>query len=406
MSIAPKYFIADRKNWHRHLIIYLLTIIISLGLVILNPPTAKAESASSKQLESIKEVTPEIILDQNSIPSPTQQANFVTTVSKAVEPAVVQVNVSRALDGVFLPPFFGRQPGNLPSQPTLRGLGSGFVIDPNGLILTNAHVVNQADEVTVSFQDGRLLNGEVLGKDPVTDIAVVKVEATDLPTVKIGDSDRVEQGQWAIAIGNPLGLQETVTVGVISATHRFSRDIGIADKRIGFLQTDAAINPGNSGGPLLNAQGEVIGVNTAIIGGTQGLGFAIPINTAQNIAQQLISTGKVEHPYIGIEMVALTPEIKHRLNQIPNRKQRVNQDHGLLIVTVQPDSPASAARLHVGDVIVGIDGQSITKADTLQQLLDRNGVGHKMQLELDREGKNVAIAVIPQSLPLDPAYPR
>ncbi|BAU63424.1 2-alkenal reductase [Stanieria sp. NIES-3757] len=405
MRIAPKNLIAYLNDWHRYLTIYLLTITISLGLVILNAPTARAESPSSKQLESIKEVTPEIILDQNSIPSPTQPTNFVTTVSKAVEPAVVQVNVSRALDGVFLPPLFGRQPGNLPSQPTLRGLGSGFVIDPNGLILTNAHVVNQADEVTVSFQDGRLLDGEVLGKDPVTDIAVVKVQAQNLPAVRIGDSDRVEQGQWAIAIGNPLGLQETVTVGVISATHRFSRDIGIADKRIGFLQTDAAINPGNSGGPLLNVQGEVIGVNTAIIGGTQGLGFAIPINTAQNIARQLIANGKVEHPYIGIEMVALTPEIKKRLNQIPNRKQQVSQDRGLLIVTVQPDSPASAAGLHVGDVIVGIDGQSITKPEMLQQLLNRNGIGQKMQLDLDREGKKMPVSVIPQSLPLNPAFP-
>jgi serine protease Do len=293
------------------IILYLLLLTLSLGLTVVCLPTARADSTQSQKLESVKEVTPEIILD-NSISSPTEQVNFVTAVTKIVEPAVVQVNVSRALNGVLLRPFFGRPPADFPSQPTLQGVGSGFVIDADGLIMTNAHVVNQANTVTISFQDGRLLDGEVLGKDPVTDIAVIKVPANDLPAVKIGDSDRVEQGQWAIAIGNPLGLQETVTVGVISATHRFSRDLGIPDQRIGFIQTDAAINPGNSGGPLLNAKGEVIAVNSAIIGGTQGLGFAIPINTAQKIAQQLITQGKVEHPYIGIE---LTLSIDKVLNE-------------------------------------------------------------------------------------------
>lgn len=279
-------------------------------------------------------------------------------------------------------------------------MGSGFVIDSKGLIITNAHVVDRADRVTVSFQDGRLLDGTVLGKDSVTDVAVIQVESADfLPAVTIGDSDLVEQGEWAIAIGNPLGLQETVTVGVISATNRFSRDIGIPDKRIGFLQTDAAINPGNSGGPLLNARGEVIAVNSAIIGGAQGLGFAIPINTARRIAQQIIDNGRVEHPYIGIEMVSLTPEIKQQFNQFSNRQLEVNSDRGILIMTVTNNSPASKAGLQVGDVIQAVNQQAITKAETLQRLLDENGVGRELQLEIERQNKSIEITVKPESLP-------
>ena len=384
--------LTNYKKWIREGIFYLLVLGISVQLLIID-----SSEALAKELKSVKQVTPEII-NNNSIPSPTEQANFVTSVVRAVEPAVVQVNVSRSLDGVFLRPFFGSPPGNS-SAPMLRGVGSGFVIDSSGLILTNAHVVERADKVTVSLQDGRILDGKVLGKDPITDVAVIQVDTEQLPAVTIGDSDAVQQGEWAIAIGNPLGLQETVTVGVISATHRYSRDIGIPDKRIGFLQTDAAINPGNSGGPLLNAKGEVIAVNSAIIGGTQGLGFAIPINTAQNIARQIITQGRVEHPYIGIEMVSLTPEIKQKFNQIPNRRQNVQSDRGILITTISPNSPAASAGLRVGDVIQKVDDLPITEAGMLQQLLDDNGIKRKMQFEIERQNDSLKISVKPESLP-------
>ena len=373
-------------------IVYLLIIAGSIGLLTIEPSIAA-------EVESIKDVTPEIINDSPAIPTLVEQANFVTSVTKTVEPAVVQINVSRSLEGVFLRPFFGRPQANS-ARPVLRGVGSGFVIDADGLVLTNAHVVERADNVTVTFQDGRILDGKVLGKDPVTDVAVIKVNSDNLPAVTIGDSDRVEQGQWAIAIGNPLGLQETVTVGVISATHRFSRDIGIPDKRIGFIQTDAAINPGNSGGPLLNARGEVIAVNSAIIGGAQGLGFAIPINTAQKVALQLIATGKVEHPYIGIEMVSLTPQVKQKFNQIPNRKQDLKSDRGILIMTIDRNSPAANAGLQVGDVIQAVNNQSVTTAESLQKLLDENGINQRMQLEVERNSESIDVTVKPQSLPV------
>jgi S1-C subfamily serine protease len=281
----------------------------------------------------------------------------------------------------------------------VRGIGSGFVISDNGEIITNAHVVNQADTVTVSFPDGRTFEGEVLGEDPVTDIAVVKVSADDLPTVELGNSQELQPGQWAIAIGNPLGLQETVTVGVISGIDRSSSEVGVPDKRIGFIQTDAAINPGNSGGPLLNARGEVIGVNTAIIQGAQGLGFAIPIDIAKQISQQLITKGKVEHPYLGIQMVALTPEIKQKINTNPNNTMQVQADDGILIVRVVPNSPADEAGLQAGDVIQEIDNQSVTEAETVQQLVEANGVDNPLLLEVQRNGETLELTVRPEPLP-------
>ena len=390
--LTTKNFVNFKRSISKT-ILHLLVITITVGLLAIEP------SIAAEKLESIKDVTPEIINDNPAIPTPVEQANFVTSVVKTVEPAVVQINVSRAVEGVFLRPFFGRPSGNS-AAPMLRGVGSGFVIDADGLVLTNAHVVDRADKVTVTFQDGRVLDGKVLGKDPVTDVAVIKVDSENLPTVTIGDSDLVQQGQWAIAIGNPLGLQETVTVGVISATHRFSRDIGIPDKRIGFIQTDAAINPGNSGGPLLNAQGEVVAVNSAIIGGTQGLGFAIPINTAQKIARQLIDNGKAEHPYIGIQMVSLTPQVKQKFDRVPNRKQDLTSDRGILVMAIEPNSPASAARLQVGDVIQAVNDVPVTTAETLQQLLDENGIDRRMKLSVERQNESIEVTVKPQSLPV------
>jgi S1-C subfamily serine protease len=324
---------------------------------------------------------------------------FVTEVIDKTESAVVQVNVSRTLGNApaYFNPFFGGAQGAPPQ--VVRGIGSGFVISPNGLIITNAHVVADADTVTVSFQNGQILEGKVLGKDPVTDVAVIRVSAENLPTVTIGDSDKVRQGQWAIAIGNPLGLQETVTVGVISGTERSSMAIGIPDKRIGFIQTDAAINPGNSGGPLLNARGEVIGVNTAIIQGTQGLGFAIPINTAQQVAQQLIATGQVQHPYIGMQMVPLDSQVKQYVNSSPNSGMKIDAEQGVLVVQVGKGTPAAKAGLRSGDVIQAVNDQPITKANTLQKLLDETGIGGELQVDVQRGGRTMSLKIRPEQMP-------
>lgn len=329
-------------------------------------------------------------------------SNFVTDTIDKSGSAVVQINVSRSLGGNvpdFLQPFFGAPPAQSPYRRMLQGVGSGFVISADGKVVTNAHVVSKADSVSVSFSDGRVLDGKVLGTDPVTDIAVIQVEAGELPTVVLGDSDQVRQGQWAIAIGNPLGLQETVTVGVISATHRLSQQIGVPDKDVGFIQTDAAINPGNSGGPLLNQRGEVIGVNSAIIGGTQGLGFAVPINTAKEVAQQLIAGGTVDHPYIGVQMVALTPQIKQRANNVPGASMRVEADNGVLVIGVASGGPAAKAGIKEGDVVQTINGQVVNDAEAIKNEVKQAGIGGKLEMNLLRQDRSMAVTVQPQQFP-------
>lgn len=204
--------------------------------------------------------------------------------------------------------------------------------------------------------------------------------------------------RYAIAIGNPLGLNNTVTQGIISATGRSGSDIGIQDKRLDFIQTDAAINPGNSGGPLLNAQGQVIGVNTAILGGAQGLGFAIPIKTAQRVANQLIATGRVEHPYIGVRLIELTPEIQQQINQ-SNLGFKINQERGVLIVAVAPNSPAARGGLRPGDIITQVKGVQIQNTESVQDSVEAIPLGNTLQFEVNRNGLPQTIIVKPEQLP-------
>ncbi|HEY9862895.1 MAG TPA: HhoA/HhoB/HtrA family serine endopeptidase [Candidatus Obscuribacterales bacterium] len=355
----------------------------------------------------------------NSNPNPTSwlaqkvaakpvDSNFIVDAVNQVGPAVVRINASRQaprrgleqFENGFPENFFGAEPPRRRSdRPIEQGTGSGFILSADGVIMTNSHVVEGTDRVQVVLKDGRRFDGKVLGSDAVTDVAVIKIDADNLPSVKIGDSEALSPGEWAIAIGNPLGLDNSVTVGIISATGRSSSDVGVPDKRIGFIQTDAAINPGNSGGPLLNAKGEVIGMNTAIISGAQGLGFAIPINKAQQIAQQLATTGRAEHAYLGIEMVTLSPELLQELKENPDLEFPVNQDSGVLIVRVVPDSPAMKSGLKPGDVIVKIDEQSITKSDTVQELVQNKNVGTPMKMELNRQGNSLILEVKTGNMP-------
>ena len=290
--------------------------------------------------------------------------------------------------------FFGNDSPRSGSQ-VERGTGSGFIISKNGQILTNAHVVDGSTSVSVILKDGRRFTGKVLGTDPVTDVAVVKIQADNLPTAKLGNSEGLKPGEWAIAIGNPLGLDNTVTTGIISATGRSSSAVGVPDKRVAFIQTDAAINPGNSGGPLLNQRGEVVGMNTAIIQGTQGLGFAVPINTAGKIANQLIAQGRVQHAYLGIEMVGLTPEIKQSLNSDPNSGLTVSEDRGVLVVRVVPNSPAATSGLRAGDVIQKLNGQAVNDADSVQKAVEDSSIGGNLRLDLRRNGQTLDLAVRP-----------
>ena len=239
----------------------------------------------------------------------------------------------------------------------------------------------------------------MLGTDELTDVAVVKIQATNLPTVAIGDSEHIKPGEWAIAIGNPLGLDNTVTAGIISGTGRSSGTIGAPDKRVSFIQTDAAINPGNSGGPLLNQEGQVIGMNTAIIGGAQGLGFAIPINQAQRVANQLIASGKVDHPYIGVQMTNLTAATKEALNQDADLGVTVKADQGVVIVGIARPSPAASAGLKAGDVIQTVNGRSIKTADDVQQAIEASKIGTSLPIQVNRNGQNVTLSISPASFP-------
>ena len=340
-------------------------------------------------------------------------ANFIASAAERVGPAVVRINSSRTVvsrgnrPSLFNDPFFREFFGELgipedqqQRERVERGTGSGFILNANGTILTNAHVVEGADEVRVTFKDGRELRGEVIGEDPLTDVAVIKVEASNLPTVSVGDSDALRPGQWAIAIGNPLGLDNTVTAGIISATGRSSSQIQVPDQRVQFIQTDAAINPGNSGGPLLNENGEVIGVNTAIIGNAQGLGFAIPINQARAIADQLITKGSVEHSYLGIQMQTLTPALKEEVNASLRSDAQIQADSGVLIAQLRSGAPAAVAGLRPGDVILSMRGQNVTSATQVQQLVSATAVGDPIPMTISRAGQTLEISVTPGVYPV------
>ncbi|MGJ5675839.1 MAG: HhoA/HhoB/HtrA family serine endopeptidase [Nostochopsis sp.] len=390
------------KSWRRAAV-NLSLILLGSGMTFASGYVANNHQQMSKDAGNLA-VTPA----NAALPlSVSNDPNFVTNVVQQVGPAVVRIDSARTVktrlpeefDDPFFRRFFGEQLPSSPQQRVERGTGSGFILSGDGRILTNAHVVDGADTVKVTLKDGRSFDGKVLGKDELTDVAVVKIQANNLPTLTVGNSEQLQPGQLAIAIGNPLGLDNTVTTGIISATGRNSSLIGASDKRVDYIQTDAAINPGNSGGPLLNDRGQVIGMNTAIIQGAQGIGFAIPINTAQRIAEQLISTGKAQHPYLGIQMIGLTPELKQSLNSDPNSNFSVNEDQGVLVMKVMPNSPAARAGIRTGDVIQKLNGETVKDASSIQKAVDNSKIGGNLRIELRRQGQTVNLAVQPDAFP-------
>ena len=370
-----------------------LALVTALAPLALPMPSALAQSAAPQAVAAGSSSAAAGVLSRQS---------FVSAAVRRAGPAVVTIDTertvlvpgSRSLGFPFIDPllrqFFGLPPSGgstPPSQRTERGQGSGFLYDPSGLLITNAHVVEGSTRVLVGLPDGRRAEGRVVGVDPVTDLAVVRLDgAGPWPVVGLGNSDALQVGDWVIAVGNPFGLDQTVTLGIVSSLNRNAAALGITDKRLALIQTDAAINPGNSGGPLLNADGEVVGINTLVRSGPgAGLGFAIPINRAHQIAQQLVSKGSVSHAMIGVGLE-------------PARDSSGVIAAGAQVRTVMPAGPAARAGLKPGDRITAVDGEAVTSPAQLTQLVERNGVGKPMALRVQRQGQSLTLQVTPVEL--------
>ena len=331
---------------------------------------------------------------------------------KRVAPSVVKVNVTERAKNVSvnaspffehpaLREFFGDQFGGLPGapgrrgqgqmrQPQQEGLGSGVIVSADGYVLTNSHVVKGADTIKVSLNDGRELTAKVVGADPQTDLAVIKIDAKDLPAITFADSDKVEVGDRVLAVGNPFGIGQTVTSGMVSGLGRATIGLDYED----FIQTDAAINPGNSGGALVDGEGRLVGINTAILsrsGGSQGIGFAIPANLSRNVMEQLVANGKVVRGYIGVRTQEITPELAAEF--------KLSQRAGALVTEVMPGSPAEKAGLKDGDVVTKLEGKPVIDARHLKLAAATIAPGKKVLLEIFRNGKTINAEVNIGSLP-------
>jgi serine protease Do len=319
-------------------------------------------------------------------------SNSIADIAEKVGPAVVNIDTVRMVktqfpsfeDPIFRR-FFGREFEEFRRTIPQKGTGSGFIINQEGYILTNEHVVRNADKIKVTLSDGREFIGEVIGSDVTSDMAIVKIQADHLPTVTLGDSDKLRVGEIVIAIGNPYGLQQTVTMGVVSAKGR-SIPTGTGGHIYrNFIQTDTAINPGNSGGPLLNIKGEVVGINTAIIPYAQGIGFAIPINIAKRNIDDLINLGKVIRSWLGVYIQEVTPEIAEQFGLIETK--------GVLVGDVIEDSPAEEAGIKRGDIIVSVNDEEVNSPEELQDKIRSVEIGEKANVEVMREGKEITFVV-------------
>lgn len=312
---------------------------------------------------------------------------------KAASPAVVNINTEKVVTvrshPYFSDPVFKQLFGNLMIEGSRarkrieNSLGSGVIINPDGYVLTNNHVIQGADTIHVSLKDGRTSTAKVIGTDPETDIALLKIDLKDLPVITIGDSEKLEIGDVVLAIGNPFGVGQTVTMGIVSATGRNQLGINTFEN---FIQTDAAINPGNSGGALVDAYGRLVGINTAIFsrsGGSQGIGFAIPSKMASNIMQQLIKYGRAVRGWLGFEGHALTPKLAESLE--------LETTEGIIITAIVRNGPAHKAGLEPGDIITGIDGTNVIKGQDALSVITAKKPGEKVTLQIERDGRRYSV---------------
>ena len=318
--------------------------------------------------------------------------NLIVDAVAKVGPAVVRIDTTRRvinpMGGLF---------GGGPSIQQQQGQGSGFITRSDGVVLTNAHVVEGANEVTVTLPDGRSFSGKVLGSDRFTDVAVVKVVAAGLPVAPLGDSTKLRPGEWAIAIGNPFGLDNTVTAGIISAIQR-TNAVG-EGQRVPYIQTDAAVNPGNSGGPLINDRGQVIGINTAIRQAPgAGLSFAVPINLARQIASQILDRGFASHPYIGVRLQTLSPQLAREINATTS-DCRLPEVNGVVVVDVMQGSPAAKAGIQPCDLIEHVGGKAMKTPADVQLAVDKAEVGQALAVQVRRGDARQTLTVKPGELP-------
>ncbi len=324
-------------------------------------------------------------------------------IARSVSPAVVNISTTKIVRRDAPPfsdePFFDFlnpfKDFRMPKKWKEQSLGSGVIVSPDGIIVTNNHVIEQADEIRVTLYDKRSFNARIIGADPKTDVAVVRIDAKDLPTAHWGDSDKLQVGEFVLAIGNPFGLSHTVTMGIISAVGR--ADVGIADYE-DFIQTDAAINPGNSGGPLVNIKGELIGLNTAIFsksGGYQGIGFAVPSNMARLVIDQLEKRGRVTRGWLGVTIQELTPDLAMKFG--------IGSSSGALVGDVAKASPAETAGIRRGDIILEFNGKNVDDVGSLRNMVAQSRVGSEVPVKILRGGKAYTIRVIVAELPKDAA---
>jgi len=332
------------------------------------------------------------VSDAAAGPALQPSSNVIVDAVAKVGPAVVRIDtVKRTVNPL------GGLLGQGPAIQQRQGQGSGFITRSDGVVLTNAHVVDGAGEVNVTLPDGRSFVGKVLGADPLTDVAVVKVVASRLPVAALGDSSKLRPGEWAIAIGNPLGLDNTVTAGIISAIQR-TNALG-EGQRVPYIQTDAAVNPGNSGGPLINDKGQVIGINTAIRQAPgAGLSFAVPINTARQIAAQILDRGFASHPYVGIRLQALTPQLAREINGATD-ECTLPEVNGVLVVDVMQDGPADQGGLKPCDLIEAVGGSPVKNPSEVQLAVDRARVGQPLTITVRRGDRRLDVTLRPAELP-------
>jgi len=356
---------------------------------------AISESAVSQQMQPV-------------ITNPPQ--NHFVPIVKAVSPAVVNISTTRIIkqqqgqapspfaDDPFFRHFFGDEffrRFNGPRKRQESALGSGVIVDPKGYIITNNHVIEKADKIKVVLSDDREYDGKVIGTDPKTDLAVIKIDAKDLPSVAWGDSDKLEVGEYVLAIGNPFGLNQTITMGIVSAIGR--ANVGIADYE-DFIQTDAAINPGNSGGALVNVSGQLVGVNTAIFsrsGGYMGIGFAVPSNMAKSVMDSLVKTGKVTRGWLGVSIQKLNKDLAKQFD-LPDSK-------GALVGEVMEDTPAEAAGIEAGDVIIKFNGKDVDDPTSLRNIVADTPINKKVDVVVIRDGKKKTLTVKTGEQPKDMA---